>query len=72
MEALLQHVCAEIQYEKAGMIVHSDICPDMAEDGTFSRNNRKLLHQCLDEWLDNSIGTGYFYIGDVRQAIEED
>ena len=54
------HYHAEIQYtsEKDGT-VHSDICGSDLK----SRKWRKLLHESLDEWLDESNGTGFFFIG---------
>lgn len=53
-------VCAEIEYDG----VHSDIC--MVHNGTYAvtPDYRTFLHQCLDEWLDRSRGTGIFWIGD--------
>lgn len=51
----------EIQYTNAeGLGVHSDFgtLPAPAPD------HRKFLHALLDEWLDKSGGTGYFFLGD--------
>ena len=69
-------VHAEIEYQKPdGTWIHSDICPpDCSSDKieyTFKRDTgdftyRKYLHDCLDEWLDNSNGTGIFYIKDEK------
>lgn len=60
--------CGEIAYERKDVGgVHSDICWNCnpkADDQTISDNHRKFLHNCLDEWLDNSNGTGGFWIGD--------
>jgi hypothetical protein len=28
---------------------------------------RDFLHECLDEWLNKSRGTGYFYIAEEGQ-----
>jgi len=55
-------VHAEIEYNNPGGAgVHSDICPPGC--GTdFPEEYRQFLHECLDEWLDNSGGTGRFYI----------
>lgn len=65
-------VCAEIEY---GPGIHSDICPpgcDIARVdepcGDDGETYRSFLHDCLDEWLDNSNGTGIFYI---KNADEE-
>lgn len=55
---------AEIIYQRPdGVFIHSDIgvrCADNLSDEEW----RKYLHDCLDEWLDESRGTGVFYIGD--------
>ena len=55
---------AEIEYiRKDGMKVHSDICPpDCSSKGLNNKEWRKFLHDCLDEWLDKSNGSGGFYI----------
>ncbi len=59
----------EIQYETNNGNVHSDICfncnPD-TEDKAYSVEHRKFLHACLDEWLNQSNGTGAFWIGDPQ------
>lgn len=66
-------VHAEIQYQKDedGTWVHSDICPPECSSEnfthTFKRDTgdftyREYIHRCLDEWLDNSKGSGAFYI----------
>jgi hypothetical protein len=61
------NVCAEIQYDD----VHSDIClghnmSEFAVDPEY----RALLHDCLDEWLNKSDGTGGFWIGDPAFMAE--
>jgi len=33
-------------------------------------NYRKMIHVCLDEWLDHSGGRGIFYIGEENYKIE--
>lgn len=43
-------------------LVHSDIGVSDAS-GLADAKYRKFLHRCLDEWLDESKGTGVFYIG---------
>ena len=57
----------EIQYETNNGNGHSDICfncnPD-AETKEYSVEHRKFLHACLDEWLNQSNGTGAFWVGD--------
>lgn len=55
-------VCAEIQYGS----VHSDLCP--GSDAVLkSSSYRALLHQALDEWLNNADGDGFFYVGDATR-----
>lgn len=61
------HVHAEIEYqaetEELGKhSVHSDICPPDCDLKNISEEYRKFLHDNLDEWLNNSKGTGIFYI----------
>ena len=62
-------VVGEIEYEKDNLsFVHSDINPPNYDPTLMKdkKSYRELLHACLDEWLDNSRGTGAFYIGDIR------
>jgi hypothetical protein len=56
---------AEITYDReSGESVHSDICPpECKAEGMVTEDYRKYLHACLDEWLNESRGTGGFYIG---------
>ena len=56
-------VHAKIEYidEKKGSI-HSDLCPPDCDYKNITAEYRVILHQALDEWLDNSNGTGQFYI----------
>jgi hypothetical protein len=55
---------AEIQINGSKPI-HSDVCPPDCEWRNIDDNYRKFLHLVLDEYLDNSNGTGYFYIGTI-------
>jgi len=57
-------VHAEIEYtrESDGVSIHSDICPPDCDIQNADAEYRGFLHACLDEWLDNSKGTGAFYI----------
>lgn len=59
-------VCGEIEYEsrEVGGAVHSDIC--LVHNGKYAvtPDYREFLHNCLDEWIDKSGGTGIFWIGD--------
>ena len=57
------NVHAEIEYINDTQNVHSDICPPgHHSDGLKDEKYRKFLHLALDEWLNNSNGTGQFYI----------
>lgn len=57
-------VHAEIEYTATdGGLIHSDICPPNHSSAHMqSKEYREFVHQCLDEWLDKSNGTGGFYI----------
>lgn len=63
------HICAEVMYEKEGVGgIHSDLCAEW--DGTPASDSewRKLLHDSLDEYLDNMVdpeSQGIFYVGDA-------
>ena len=56
----MNSVCGEISYNG----VHSDICPPDHDFNKVTPEYRKLLHDCLDEWLDKSDGNGIFYVKD--------
>lgn len=52
-------VHAEIEYDN----VHSDLCPRKCScENITDPLYKELLHQFLDEWLENSKGSGGFYI----------
>lgn len=68
--------CGEIQYQSFKMgedddpypwNIHSDICQHA--DGPVLPEMREFLHKCLDEWLDNSDGTGYFWLGNHDEIV---
>ena len=64
--------CGEIQYETDKGNVHSDICFDCnpnTENKMITLEHRQMLHECLDEWLNKSGGTGGFWIGDPKYFI---
>jgi len=64
-------VHAEIEYTDSERgSIHSDICPEYCSSTYLKdKDYRKMLHKCLDEWLDKSNGTGMFYIkGDSFKA----
>lgn len=48
-------VVTEVQYTGPDGNVHSDLSLD-----------KEMLHAALDEWLEKSKGTGFFYIGDYK------
>lgn len=61
----MKKVHAEIEYtrESDNTPIHSDICPrECSSNNLKDPEYRKFIHDCLDEWLDNSNGTGGFYI----------
>ncbi len=63
-------VHAEIEYiDVRGDRIHSDICPPQCRFDRIDSEYRKLLHSALDEWLNKSNGTGYFYIAN-ESAVE--
>ena len=63
-------VCAEIIYECGQGMTHSDICMTHDAEYKVHESYREFLHECLDEWLDHSNGTGMFWIGDPKFAAE--
>lgn len=66
-------VHAEIIYVREnGESVHSDICPSMCLFENLNEKHIKYLHDCLDEWLNNSRGTGIFYIKNENFEIDSD
>lgn len=60
----MREFCGEIQYETENGNVHSDICKH--DKYPISNEYRQFLHNCLDEWLNKSEGTGAFWIGDYE------
>jgi hypothetical protein len=63
----MKSFCGEIQYETKNGTVHSDICN---HDGDpITSGYRKFLHDCLDEWLTQSEGTGFFWVGNKNDVI---
>jgi len=65
----MMNFCGEIQYENEMGTVHSDICLH-SEEGMVTEDYRKLLHDCLNEWLDKSNGTGAFWVGNAMVRIK--
>lgn len=66
--------CGEIQYEREDGLVHSDICFNCCNpsnsDRALTEDYRKFVHECLDEWLNKSNGTGFFYLANPQNIIE--
>ena len=55
----------EIRYDQnivGKETVHSDISWEGGSE--ITEDFRKFLHDCLDEWLNKSNGTGAFWVGD--------
>lgn len=67
----------EIQYDgDDGSGVHSDICFRCGadDDKPMTDEHRKFLHDCLDEWLNKSNGTGAFWVGNpeyFREMVQD-
>ena len=71
--------CGEIQYHSnVGIVgnVHSDICWNHEKlDIEMTKDIREFMHDCLDEWLSKSDGTGYFWICnpiELQAKLEDD
>ena len=67
-------VHAQIEYNEDGKKdspVHSDICPPNCDFEKISGEYRKFYHNCLDEWLDRSKGTGAFWIAEHGYEMEK-
>jgi hypothetical protein len=58
---MAKEISAQIQYKGEQGNIHSDL----------PTNNRALLHDALDEWLDKADGTGFFYIGETNSILQE-
>jgi len=60
----MKKVHSEILYynEEESMNIHSDTCPPNCDFEEINADYRKYVHKLLDEWLDESNGTGIFYI----------
>lgn len=66
----MKYIQAEIEYQrKDGTLVHSDIEPAKCDFNNINTEYKKYLHKCLEEWLNNSNGTGCFYIKDIDFKI---
>lgn len=64
-------VQAEIEYQKPnGEWIHSDIEPYDCLFENLDNDHKKFLHGCLDDWIDDSRGTGCFYIKNVDYNVE--
>lgn len=74
--------CAEITYDRgyddegnkvSDYWVHSDICfncgPHTDKNKPLTDEHRQFLHDCLDEWLNQSNGTGAFWCGDPKYFV---
>lgn len=61
-----KYVHSEIKYKD----IHSDLCPNKCKFSFIDENDKneyfKFLHEALEEWLQNSDGDGYFYIGNIK------
>ena len=60
---------AEIEYTNAdGITVHSDVCPPGCDFANVTPDIREFYHTLLDEYLDESRGTGEFYIREEKES----
>ena len=60
---------AEIEYTNAdGVTVHSDVCPPGCDFANVTPDVREFYHTLLDEYLDESRGTGEFYIREEKES----
>lgn len=66
--------CGEIEYWSWDVgAVHSDVCHACASSDSGPKlddDHRALLHRYLDEWLDNSGGTGFFWVGNRGNIVD--
>lgn len=51
-------IYSQIEYEG----IHSDLSVDVRT--RVREDHREIFHEALDEWLDNSMGEGAFFVGD--------
>ena len=60
----MEKIICQIEYTRQsdGMSIHSDINPKKGLFSNIDAKYKKLLHECLNEWLENSNGTGAFRI----------
>ena len=57
-----RHLHGEVQYETENDgTIHSDIC---FSPGEITEEAKAAYVEALKEWLDNSNGTGFFFVGD--------
>ena len=68
----MPHVCAGIQYRKGNDgPVHSDLCREFGGLLSVPKDYRKLLHDSLDEYLNNLDPKGFFFVGNGVSELEE-
>lgn len=72
----MKKVHSEIIYlNQKNEMVHSDTCPTNCNFKEMTEDHKIFLHECLEEWLTKSNGSGCFYIKDENILIpsgEED
>lgn len=67
----MTEIQAEIEYQcHDGTWRHSDIEPKGCQFESIDAKHRDFLHRCLDEWLNNSGGSGCFYIKNAGFSID--
>ena len=61
-------IISEVEYtNENGDSVHSDLDFDF----DLKEQMRPVLHECLDEWLDKSNGSGGFYLRNTNHHFED-
>lgn len=66
------YFCGGIEYQTKDGNLHSDICYrcDGENDKELTEDYKDFLHNCLEEWLNNSNGTGIFWVGNPEVLTE--
>ena len=62
----MARIRAEVQYTMAtepGHNVHSDVDFELTDP-----KDREFIKTAFQEWLDNSHGSGYFYVGNIQEV----
>ena len=66
----MKKVHCQIEYKGEPYNIHSDICPPKCTHDLMDKEYKAFLHESLDEWLENSNGTGAFWIAEEDYKFE--